>query len=64
MRLLVRASLPLGAGTVLDPFCGCGATLAAAAAVGYCSIGIERDPQYATMATSAFAQLKSLPVLA
>jgi DNA modification methylase len=40
MRILVRALLPLGEGTVLDPFMGSGATLAAAEAVGYDSIGV------------------------
>jgi DNA modification methylase len=32
---IVRASLPLGEGVVLDPFAGSGSTLAAAEAVGY-----------------------------
>lgn len=41
MRQLVYASLPLGIGCVLDPFMGGGATIAAAAAVGYSSIGID-----------------------
>jgi len=35
MRQVVRASLPLGVGTVLDPFMGGGSTIAAALAVGY-----------------------------
>src|SRR3954466_3581608 len=43
MRQLVRAALPLGEGTVLDPFMGAGSTIAAAVAVGYRSVGIERD---------------------
>src|SRR6266567_2772613 len=41
MRQIVRASLPLGEGVVLDPFTGGGSTIAAAIAVGYQSIGIE-----------------------
>jgi DNA modification methylase len=44
LRRVVRAALPLGDGTVLDPFAGSGSTLAAANAVGYASIGIESDP--------------------
>ncbi len=44
MRQIVRASLPLGMGTLLDPFMGGGSTIAAALAVGYESIGIEIDP--------------------
>jgi DNA modification methylase len=46
MRQIVRASLPLGQGIVLDPFAGGGSTLAAAIAVGYESVGIELDPVY------------------
>jgi DNA modification methylase len=58
MRQLVRAALPLGAGTILDPFAGSGSTLAAANAVGYDSIGVEKDPAYVQMA------VKAIPVLA
>lgn len=64
MRMLVRASLPLGKGVVLDPFAGSGSTLAAASAIGYNSIGIERDAEYVRMAQSAFETLKSLTVTA
>jgi len=60
MRMLVRASLPLGKGTVLDPFAGSASTLAAASAVGYRSIGIERDPEYLELARNAFETLKSV----
>jgi site-specific DNA-methyltransferase (adenine-specific) len=57
MRQLVRASLPLGVGTVLDPFMGGGSTIAAALAVGYESIGIESDPVFYRMAEEAIPKL-------
>ncbi len=60
MRQVVRAALPLGAGVVLDPFMGAGSTIAAAVAVGYESIGIERDPSYFRMAQEAVPKLAKL----
>lgn len=60
MRQIVRAALPLGQGTVLDPFMGGGSTIAAAVAVGYDSIGVERDPQYFAMAKRAIPKLASV----
>lgn len=60
MRQLVRASLPLGVGTVLDPFMGGGSTIAAALAVGYDSLGIENDPVFFRMAERAIPKLADL----
>ena len=60
LRRVVRASLPLGEGVVLDPFAGSASTLAAANAVGYQSVGVERDPFYVGMAAEAIAGLASL----
>ena len=60
LREIVRGVLPLGEGTVIDTFAGAGSTLAAAEAVGYRSKGIERDPVYFDMATSAIEQLSNL----
>jgi DNA modification methylase len=60
LRQVVRAALPLGEGTILDPFAGSGSTLAAANAVGYASIGIENDAKYVKVASSAIARLGSL----
>jgi len=57
MRQLVRASLPLGEGVVLDPFAGSGSTLAAANAVGYSSIGVEADPKFVRVAERAIPKL-------
>lgn len=57
LRTLVRGVLPLGEGVVLDPFCGAGSTLAAAEAVGYQSIGIEKDSRYFEIAGKALPKL-------
>jgi len=62
LRQLVRAMLPLGEGTVLDPFAGAGSTLAAASAVGYDSIGVELDPTYVKVAEAAIPKLAALRV--
>lgn len=57
MRQLVRAALPLGKGTVLDPFMGAGSTIAAAIAVGYESVGVEVDPAFFRVAERAIPEL-------
>ena len=62
LRQVVRGVLPLGKGIVLDPFAGAASTLAAAEAVGYESIGVERDATYFEMATQALPRLASLTV--
>lgn len=58
MRQLVRASLPLDQGMILDPFMGSGSTIAAAVACGHDAIGIEIDEEYFDLARVA------IPVLA
>ena len=60
MRQIVRASLPLGVGTVLDPFMGGGPTIAAALALGYESIGIESDSLFYRMSERAIPKLAEL----
>jgi DNA modification methylase len=62
LRCVVRAVLPLGEGVVLDPFAGSGSTLAAANAVGYQSIGLEKDSTYYQMAIRAIPALATLAV--
>src|SRR5262245_2134693 len=63
MRQIVRAALPLGTGIVLDPFMGAGATIAAAEAAGYESIGVEIDPAFYAMAERAVPLLAEISVL-
>jgi len=60
LRQIVRGVLPLGKGIVLDCFAGAGSTLAAAEAVGYESIGVEKDEYYFDMACKAIARLAAL----
>ena len=62
MRQIVRAALPLGQGTILDPFLGGGSTIAAAVAVGYNSIGVESDVQYFGIAEKAVVALSQLKI--
>jgi site-specific DNA-methyltransferase (adenine-specific) len=62
LRHIVRASLALGEGVVLDPFAGSGSTLAAACAVGYPSVGVEIDNRYVRVATKAIPALAALSV--
>lgn len=62
LRKVVRAVLPLGRGVVLDPFAGSASTLGAAEAVGYESVGIERDAAYFALGCEALPRLAALRV--
>lgn len=62
LRQLVRAVLPLGEGVVFDPFAGAGSTLAATEAVGYESIGVEKDSHYFNIACTSIQKLAELTV--
>lgn len=62
MRQLVRAALPLGVGTVCDPFMGSGSTVAAAESQGLLSVGVEMNPEYYQIAMSAVPALAGLHV--
>jgi len=62
MRHIVHASLPLGEGVILDPFAGAGSTLAAAEAVGYTSIGIEKDKDFFTLACESIPKLAAFKI--
>ena len=61
MRQLVYAALPLGEGVVVDPFMGAGTTLAAAEAVGYKSVGVERYEDYYDVALQSVPLLSGVP---
>src|SRR3990172_1048101 len=60
LRQLCRAALPLGEGVILDPFMGSGSTIAAAAACGLESIGLEVNGEYFQMAERAIPRLASI----
>lgn len=57
LRQIVYASLPLGEGIIVDPFMGSGSTIAAAEAIGYQSVGVERYRKYYEMASDAIPRL-------
>jgi site-specific DNA-methyltransferase (adenine-specific) len=60
LRQIVRAALPFGEGTILDPFMGSGSTIAAASACGLDSIGLEANEEYFQMARKAIPALARL----
>ena len=55
-------ALPLDTGIIADPFMGSGSTVAAAAALGLCCIGVERYPDYFEICKKAIPKLAALPV--
>jgi DNA modification methylase len=62
LRKIVRASLPLDEGVVLDPFAGAGSTLAACEHLGYASIGVEMDDAFVKIAKTAIPSLAAYGV--
>ncbi|MHC5025087.1 MAG: DNA-methyltransferase [Planctomycetota bacterium] len=58
LELLVEACCPPG-GTVLDPFCGSGTTLVAAALSGRVAIGIDASPDAIEIARGRVSSLES-----
>lgn len=62
LRQITRGVLPLGEGIILDPFAGSGSTLAASEAVGYQSIGIEKDQKYFQIAKKSFPDLAQIKI--
>lgn len=62
MRAIVRASMPLSRGTLLDPFMGSGSTIAAASCLGMNSVGVEIDSKYFAMARSSIPRIAKLKI--
>ena len=60
LRHIARAALPLGEGTILDPFMGSGSTIAATTACGLKSIGLELRTEYFSIAKTAIPRLSEL----
>lgn len=62
VRQIVRASLPFGEGTILDPFMGSGSIIAAATACGLNSLGLEVNSEYFEMAVKSIPRLAALQI--
>ena len=60
LRQIVWSALPLGKGLIVDPFMGSGSTIAAAEAVDYSAVGVERYGTYYELATQIVPQLRNL----
>jgi site-specific DNA-methyltransferase (adenine-specific) len=60
LRQVVRASLPLGKGLIVDPFMGAGSTVAAAEVQSLSCIGLERFVDYFEMGKQAIPKLTGL----
>lgn len=60
LRQLVYAALPLGEGTILDPFMGSGSTVAACIALKLPCVGIEKNGEYFNVAAQSIPALSKL----
>ncbi len=62
LRQLVYAALPMGKGTVVDPFMGSGSTIAACEAVGVAGLGVDRYADFFKVAEHAIPKLARLDI--
>jgi len=62
LRRVVYMALPLGEGIVADPFAGSGSTVAAANAIGYRAIGVEKNIGYYELSKVAISRLEAIKV--
>lgn len=62
LREIVYSVLPLGKGTILDPFMGSGSTIASAEALGLSAIGIEKNKEYFDIARRSIKTLSLVSV--
>lgn len=60
LRNIVFAALPLGTGLLLDTFSGSGSTIAAAEALGYSAIGLERNEEYYEQSLRTVSRLRAI----
>ena len=60
VRQLVRAVLPTGTGTILDPFMGSGSTIAACMTLGLRGVGLESNSEFFELARHAIPKLAAL----
>ncbi len=60
LRNIVYAALPLGKGLVADTFMGSGSTIAAAEALGYTAIGVEKNITYFEESLAAVSRLSDI----
>lgn len=60
LRILARTLLPLGEGTILEPFAGSGSTIAACEVIGYNSVGVELDEHHFMKLDDHIRQLSTL----
>jgi len=63
LRQIVRATVPLEKGLILDPFMGSGSVIAAASSLGLRSIGLEIDKEYFRLAENAIPKIAALPIV-